>query len=38
MLIAYDHADARLLPLPSDADLTRAMWIDLLNATPAEVA
>lgn len=38
MLIAYDHVEARLLPLPSGTDLKRAMWIDLFNGSADEVA
>lgn len=37
MLHAYRVADRRLAPLPSDAPLSDALWIDLYSPQPAQV-
>ncbi len=36
MLAAYVEVDGRLQRLPPDADLTTAIWVDLLRPTDAE--
>ncbi|MGR3197344.1 MAG: magnesium transporter CorA family protein [Paracoccus sp. (in: a-proteobacteria)] len=37
MLYAYDVNGNRLIPLPSDGDVTQAMWIDLVQPSDAEM-